>query len=144
MPEVGERDSGLSDGEPEATKRPIVVRGFLKLVGWGSIGLAFIGIPLPLLPTTPFLLLAAACFVRSSPELHQRLLDHEKLGPFLCQWQRERSVSRSAKHRAYAVVSISFAISILSVEGILLRSSLALGGVVLLLFLASLRTTEKS
>jgi len=127
----------------EASKRPVVVRGFLKLIGWGSIGLAFIGIPLPLLPTTPFLLLAAACFVRSSPELHQRLLQHPKLGPFLRQWQKERSVSRAAKHRAYAVVVISFTISILAVEGALLRAGLGLGAVALLVFLASLRTTRE-
>lgn len=141
MVEEDGRDSNLPEDDPEDSQRSRFVRGLLKLVGWGSIGLALVGIPLPLLPTTPFLLLAAACFLRSSPELHQRLLDHEKLGPFLRQWQRERSVSRSAKHRAYLVVAISFTISILAVNGTLLRAGLAIGAIVLLCFLARLRTT---
>src|SRR5262245_46879620 len=57
------------------------------VAGWLAMGLGLAGVFLPLLPTTPFLLLAAACFVRSSPRLHARLLAHPRLGPFLEQWR---------------------------------------------------------
>ncbi|MEK9767049.1 MAG: YbaN family protein, partial [Thalassolituus sp.] len=68
------------------TPRPFrhpAVRILVLLVGWLSVALGFIGIFLPVLPTTPFLLLAAACFVRTSPKFYQWLIDHPRLGKYL-------------------------------------------------------------
>lgn len=112
----------------------------LNAVGWIALGLGVAGIPLPLLPTTPFLLLAAACFLRSSPRLHRRLLEHQRLGPYLRQWQYDRSVPPGAKLRAYALVVVSFGVSIAFVEGAGLRILLLVLGIALLAFLARLRT----
>jgi uncharacterized membrane protein YbaN (DUF454 family) len=56
--------------------------------GWLSLALAFLGIFLPLLPTTPFVLLAAACFSRGSERLHQWLLAQPTFGPLLRDWQQ--------------------------------------------------------
>ena len=59
------------------------LRGVLIVVGWISLGLGLIGIFLPLLPTTPFLLLAAACFVRSSERFYRLLMNNKRFGPYI-------------------------------------------------------------
>jgi uncharacterized protein len=114
----------------------------LSVAGWLAVGLALLGVFLPLLPTTPFLLVAAACFARSSPKLHAKLLAHPRLGPFLEQWRRDRSVPLAAKRRAYVLVIPCFAVSIALVDALAVRLVLATLGVALLVFLACLRTGD--
>ncbi len=60
-----------------------VGRVVLSAAGLVCVGIGAVGIFVPVLPTTPFLLLAAACFVRSSPRLHGWLLRHRRLGPYI-------------------------------------------------------------
>ncbi len=55
----------------------------LRALGVAFVGLGFLGVFLPLLPTTPFLLLALACFARSSPAIHDWLINHRMLGPYI-------------------------------------------------------------
>ena len=112
----------------------------LAAVGWLCVVLGLIGLLLPLVPTTPFLLLAAACFLRSSPAMHARLLADPRFGPYLEQWRRDHSVPRAAKRRAYLLVVMGFAISMSLVEGWLLRLILVLFNLGLLFFLSRLRT----
>lgn len=112
----------------------------LLAAGWLALALGFVGVFLPLLPTTPFLLLAAACFVRGSPRLHARMLAHPRLGPFLEQWRRERSIPRAAKVRAYVLVTACFTLSIVLADALAVRVALGLLGLGLLVFLARLRT----
>lgn len=57
-------------------------------VGWLVLGLGFIGIFLPLLPTTPFVLLAAFCFSRGSTTLHLWLLEQKTFGPLIRDWNQ--------------------------------------------------------
>lgn len=116
------------------------LRWLLLAAGWLALVLGFVGVFLPLLPTTPFLLLAAACFVRSSPRLHARMLAHPRLGPFLEQWRRERSIPRAAKVRAYVLVVACFTLSIVLAEALAVRLALGALGLGLLVFLARLRT----
>jgi uncharacterized membrane protein YbaN (DUF454 family) len=64
-----------------------------KLLGFIFVGLAFIGLFLPLLPTTPFLLVAAGCFSKSSEKWHKWLLQSKTFGPLIHQWQTDRTIS---------------------------------------------------
>ena len=69
----------------------------LIVVGLVSLALGGIGIFVPLLPTTPLVLVAAFCFANSSERLHQWLLDHDVFGPLIDNWRRHRAISRNAK-----------------------------------------------
>ena len=69
----------------------------LKVVGLIFVGLAIIGAVLPLLPTTPFLLVAAACFAKTSPRMHKMLLDNKVFGPLIYHWETSRSIPQRAK-----------------------------------------------
>ena len=66
-------------------------------VGWLSLGLGVAGIFLPLLPTTPFLLLTAFCFSRGSPTLHRWLLRQPQIGPAIRDWEEKKVVPVRAK-----------------------------------------------
>ncbi|MCX7285450.1 MAG: YbaN family protein [Novosphingobium sp.] len=82
------------------------MRRYLYLAGGVvSVGLGVIGAFLPLLPTVPFLLLAAFCFARSNPAWEQRLLDHPRYGPPLRQWRERRAISRKGKIAALAAMA---------------------------------------
>ncbi|MBD1559768.1 DUF454 domain-containing protein [Vibrio sp. S9_S30] len=84
-----------------------------NVLGWISLLLGVLGIVLPLLPTTPFLLLTSACFLRGSPTFYDWLHSHPKLGPVLNDWQQHRSLKVSVKRRAYVFIIISFSVSII-------------------------------
>jgi uncharacterized membrane protein YbaN (DUF454 family) len=117
-----------------------MTRILLLCAGWLCVGLGLAGVVLPGLPTTPFLLLAAACFARSSPRLHARLLAHPRLGPFLEQWRRDHSIPRAAKRRAYVLVVACFTLSIVLAPSLTARVALGVLGLGLLVFLSRLRT----
>ena len=72
-------------------------RMLLIIVGVLSVSLAIGGVFLPLLPTTPFLLLAAACFMRSSDRLHRWLITHIWFGPYITNYQEHKAITRRAK-----------------------------------------------
>lgn len=69
----------------------------LKITGIFFVALAFLGAFLPLLPTTPFLLVAAACFAKSSPRMHKMLLANKIFGPMIYHWEQSRSIPKRAK-----------------------------------------------
>lgn len=75
----------------------MLVRQIYRLLGLLALGGALIGALLPLLPTTVFLIIAAACFGRASPRLQARLLAHPRFGPLLQDWQREGAIAARAK-----------------------------------------------
>lgn len=85
------------------------VWAFLGLL---CLGLAVIGIVLPLLPTVPFLLLAAFFFARSSERLHNWLLSHPTLGPPIEDWQARGAISPTAKRIATVSIVLVFGISL--------------------------------
>ena len=75
--------------------------------GVTSVALGAIGVVVPLLPTVPFMLLAAFCFARSSPALERRLLEHRHFGPHIRDWRARGAISRGGKRAALAAFAIS-------------------------------------
>ncbi len=92
-----------------------IMRYVLVVIGWLAVALGIIGIFLPLLPTTPFLLLASACFMRGSPKLNQWLHQHPQLGPILVNWHQHGAVTAVVKRRGMIMIVLSFTFSIVMV-----------------------------
>lgn len=88
-------------------RRRSVRLGWLVL-GLMFVALGFVGAFVPLMPTTIFLILAAACFTRSSPRLEAWLLNHPRFGRALRAWRAERAVPRRAKIAACLGVTIGY------------------------------------
>ncbi|EPN8461219.1 hypothetical protein AUQ44_04370 [Vibrio cidicii] len=107
-------------------------RFLLNIVGGLSLCLGIAGIVLPLLPTTPFILLASACFLRSSPRFHYWLHSHKTFGPILTNWQQHRAVTPQVKKRGALFILISFAFSIWFAPFLWLKIALMCGLIVLL------------
>ena len=74
----------------------------IRLFGFVFLALALVGVFLPLLPTTPFVLLAAACFAQSSERMHRWILANETFGPMVRDWEQKRCVSCRVKVIAIA------------------------------------------
>jgi hypothetical protein len=101
---------------PQAAADPVphaspVVRWVLLVVGLVAVALGVIGAFVPVLPTTPFLLVGAACFARASPRLHRRLARSRTFGPLLEEWRRHRSIAWRTKLYALALMGLSIAAS---------------------------------
>lgn len=112
-----------------------LVRVFCLAAGFVALALGLAGIVLPVLPTTPFILLAAACFARSSVRFHAYLLRHRVAGPIIHEWQTHRAMPRRAKRWAYLLMLLSFGSSILFMASPWHRLMLATLGVVLAFFI---------
>lgn len=121
-----------------------LVRLFCLGIGLSALALGLIGIVVPVLPTTPFVLLAAACFARASTRLHAALLGHRILGPIIHEWQEYRAMPRRVKRVAYGLMLVSFGTSILLMESIWHRLMLATLGLVLAFFLWRVPVRELS
>ena len=95
----GNQYLGLPDGTSGvmAGSRNLVPRLVWLTIGLGAIAVAGLGVVLPLLPTTPFVLLAAFAFARSSRRLHDWLVRHAVFGPLIDNWRRYGAISRRAK-----------------------------------------------
>lgn len=79
-------------------------------LGWLLVALGVIGVVVPLMPTTIFLILAAGCFARSSPRLEVWLLSHPQFGPSLRHWRATGAISRPAKLMAVVGMASGFAV----------------------------------
>lgn len=84
-------------------KNPLL-RAFVLVVGWLSVVLGVIGIFLPVMPTTPFLLLAAACFTRTSPKFYDWLVQHPKLAKYLIYYLEGQGIP--LKGKVYTLITL--------------------------------------
>jgi len=119
-------------------------RILLLTLGWLAIVLGTLGIVLPLLPTTPFMLLAAWCFARSSPRFHHWLLWRSPFGRYLRHWQQHRAMPPGAKGRAICLIVVTFAISIALVHLWWVRILLLVMLTILLLFMWRIPVVSES
>jgi len=99
-------------------------RILLLSLGWACVGFAFIGIFIPGIPTTPFLIVALWAFAQSSKKFHAWLLNHKRFGPILQNWESHRVVPRKAKTlmvilQIFAVIMFHFSIQNIYLTGIL-------------------------
>lgn len=84
-----------------------VVRALLIGIGWVALSIGIVGVILPVLPTTPFVLVAAACFAKSSPRFYRALMNHKWLGPYLRAWRNEKRIPIRAKILATVMIVIT-------------------------------------
>lgn len=113
-------------------------------VGGIALGIGVVGVVVPLLPTTPFLILAAYCFSRGSRRLHAWLIGHRTFGPPIRDWREHRAISRKAKFSAMVAIVLIFSLSIVLQAPLW---ALALQGIVLAgvaVFLLTRPTPPKS
>lgn len=110
--------------------------------GFLALFLAVLGALLPVLPTTPFILLAAACFARGSERFHRKLMENRIAGPIIREWQLYHSIPPRVKRWAYLLMAISFGSSILIVPEIWQKVMLVLIGSVLAFYVRRIPERE--
>ena len=110
--------------------KQLILKPMWLAVGLICVALAAIGVVLPLMPTTIFLIIAAYAFARSSERLHTWLLSNPVFGPVIQDWQMHKAISTSAKGLALVSMALVIAVSIwinvpvwvIAVQGIILGS----------------------
>ncbi|WP_017903317.1 YbaN family protein [Pseudomonas asplenii] len=95
---------------PTGNRSPLL-RYALLAIGWLSVALGVLGIFLPVLPTTPFLLLATACFARSSPRFYRWLVEHPRLGPWIRDYLDGNGIPLKGKVYAIGLMWLSIGFS---------------------------------
>lgn len=116
---------------PESELHPsLLVRALLWTLGSLALMLGIIGIFLPGLPTTPFVLLAAACYARASEPFYRWLIASPSLGPLIVEWRRHRSIPFRVKRIAVTLMSLTICVSIWTFSGLpWLQGLLAIVGI---------------
>jgi hypothetical protein len=94
-------------------EKPGLLRAVLIAAGTLFLALAAVGVVVPGLPTTPFVLLAAACYLRSSRRLYSWLLAHRVFGRLIKDFQERRAIPRSAKIISVAAMAVMVGVSVL-------------------------------
>ena len=89
------------------------IKFFWLMAGLTSVAIGAVGVVLPLLPTTPFLLVAAFAFARSSERLNRWLREHRAFGPLIDNWHRNGSIDRKVKRIAIMVIVMTPLITVL-------------------------------
>lgn len=100
-----------------------MMRHALFVLGLVSVALGAAGVVLPLLPTTPFLLMAAWCFVRSSDRAHDWIQNHSVFGPPLRDWEKNKAIAKRTKALALVLIAISMISMWIKIENFLLKGT---------------------
>lgn len=117
-------------------------KSLLVIAGTLSLVVGVIGIFLPLLPTTPLLLLAAYCYLKSSDKLYNRLINSKRLGPYIKNYIEKKAVKKKVKYSALAFLWTSLIISIILIDNIYIRLLLGLIGIAVSTHIVLLKTLK--
>jgi uncharacterized membrane protein YbaN (DUF454 family) len=119
------------------------VKALYFVIGWLCVVLAFLGVLLPILPATPFLLVASYCFLRSSPYFARRLREAPVFGALIQDWEQHRALSPRVKGTALAVLGLGVTMTVVlskpSPGVLVLLAALATCGAVVVLRIPTLR-----
>ncbi len=121
-------------------QRNAVVRYALLTVGWLAVALGVVGIFLPVLPTTPFMLLAAACFVRSSERFYVWLVEHPRLGPWFRDYLEGNGIPLKGKAYTILTMWVSIGISCWLVPLVWARIAMLLSAALVTLYIVKQKT----
>ncbi|HOS30139.1 MAG TPA: YbaN family protein [Treponemataceae bacterium] len=111
--------------------------------GFLTLGTGVVGIFIPVLPTTPFLLLAAACFLKSSKKLYTWLTAHKVFGKYIENYIKYKAVSRNSKIVSIAVLWAILSISLFASDSLHIKLFLLIIGVGVTCHLVLLKSLEK-
>ncbi|MFK7941928.1 MAG: YbaN family protein [Paracoccaceae bacterium] len=89
------------------------MRALWTTAGLACVGIGAVGVVLPLLPTVPFMLLAAFCFARGSDRFHDWLMNHPRFGPPIKDWRAHGAISRKGKVAATVAILAALGISLI-------------------------------
>lgn len=121
----------------------LALRVFFGALGGAFLAAGAVGIFVPVLPTVPLWLLAAACFARSSTRIYNWLLNHRHFGHGIREWRHHRSIPLRAKRAGLALMAISFTVTIVFLlEGWPARLGMAVAGLALGAWLWSLPSRD--
>ncbi|MDD3653890.1 MAG: YbaN family protein [Desulfotomaculaceae bacterium] len=120
------------------------IRKYLLIItGSLSLALGIIGVFMPVLPTTPFLLLASFCYIRSSSRMYNWLINHKILGSYIYNYVTYRAIKQSIKIGALIFLWFTLAISILVVSNLHIRLLLFVVGFGVSVHLLTLKTLKE-
>lgn len=140
---LGDRRLSREQNEIDPHRHPMPVRLVFAGLGTVFVLLGVAGIFVPVLPTTPFLLLAAACYARASRRVFGRLLAHRQFGPLIREWREHRSMPYRAKRSALVLIALSFTVSIVFfVPGWPAQLAMGVGGLVLMAWIARIPSRD--
>lgn len=137
IPEPTELHSELA--ERKAIRNPLL-RPLIFACGWLSVMLGVLGIFLPVLPTTPFLLLAAACFLRTSPRFYHWLVQHPRLGKYVIYYLDGKGIPRKAKIYTLTTLWLTMLITVVLLDSTVVRIILPLIGLSVTVYILRLPT----
>lgn len=109
-------------------------------VGCVSLATGIVGIFLPVLPTTPFLILASFCFLKSSDKLYNKLINNKYLGSYILNYTKYRALKKSTKIKAITMLWLSMIFSIYVTQNFYIAAGLVLTGAFVTVYILSLNT----
>lgn len=119
-----------------------LLRSLVFALGWLSVALGVLGIFLPLLPTTPFMLLAAACFARSSPRFYRWITSHPRFGPMIVDYLAGKGLPLRAKFWAIGLLWCSIVLGVFWVDFIWAKLAMLLTALCVSIYLWRLPTLD--
>ncbi len=120
--------------------RQQTIRILLIIAGWLCVILGVIGIVLPLLPTTPFILLAAFCFARSSDKFHHWLVTHHYFGPIIQRWEENKAIPRNVRNFTIVFMWCGMSFSMYMLQQLWATLFISSIGICVSIFLLRLKT----